>query len=382
MFKKTIINFEKKISQGLMNDIISGKKINFNKYKLATFKDKIYQIEKEYHNFSRERKSGEPRYWSFWKIISLKYSNFKKNLEIKNESNISPLSKCKNNINRTMYTKYLGFNPSILTLLLFDTEITDLISQTNYSFYKSFKSTANFWPSTEKEKKLINSCLIKNNINIISNLCPDYDNKKLGEDLYSYTFNQLNEGEGLGGIRILNNLKKIKDFFSYNNKNIKYNIFYGDFESFSKENCDRLKIDKKTFLQKLKKSMIAMQKHDQFNKVNFFVEEFLNEQEWIKRKDINKQKIINHFTSNDIFKKEVFEIARSRKMLYKSWFPKLNSNNYFELVIDQGAEYATMGDIISDKYENPIIIGADHPRMKIFYYFNCDIPVIYLNKGY
>ena len=27
MFKKTIINFEKKISQGLMNDIISGKKL-------------------------------------------------------------------------------------------------------------------------------------------------------------------------------------------------------------------------------------------------------------------------------------------------------------------------------------------------------------------
>ena len=153
MSKNTIINFEKKISQGLtMNDIISGKKINFNKYKLATFKDKIYQIEKEYQNFSRERKSGEPRYWSFWKIISLKYSNFKKTLKLRMMSNISPLSKCKNNINRTMYTKYLGFNPSILTLLLFDTEITNLISQTNYSFYKSFKLTANFWPSTEKEK--------------------------------------------------------------------------------------------------------------------------------------------------------------------------------------------------------------------------------------
>ena len=148
----------------------------------------------------------------FWKIISLKYSNFKKNLEIKNESNISPLSKCKNNINRTMYTKHLGFNPSILTLLLFDTEITNLINHTNYNVYKSFKLTANFWPSTEKEKKLINSCLNKDNINIISNLCPDYDNKKLGEDLYSYTFNQLNEGEGLGGKRILNNLKKSKIF--------------------------------------------------------------------------------------------------------------------------------------------------------------------------
>ena len=78
----------------------------------------------------------------------------------------------------------------------------------------------------------------------------------------------------------------------------------------------------------------------------------------------------------------MFEIARSRKNALQKLVSKLNSNNYFELVIDQGAEYATMGDIISEKYENPIIIGADHPRMKIFYYFNCEIPVIYLNKGY
>ena len=34
-------------------------------------------------------------------------------------------------------------------------------------------------------------------INIISNLCPDYDNKKIGKDLYSYTFEQLNEKGGL-----------------------------------------------------------------------------------------------------------------------------------------------------------------------------------------
>ena len=57
--------------------------------------------------------------------------------------------------------------------------------------------------------------------------------------------------------------------------------------------------------------------------------------------------------------------CRSRKMLYKSWFPN-KLKKLLEPVIDQGAEYATMGEIISEKYENPIIIGADHPRMKNF----------------
>ena len=68
-------------------------------------------------------------------------------------------------------------------------------------------------------------------------------------------------------------------------------------------------------------------------------------------------------------------------MLYLNWFPKLNLEEYYKLVIDQRDEYATMGDIILKKYENPLVIGADHPRMKIFYYFNNKIPVIYLNKG-
>ena len=69
-----------------------------------------------------------------------------------------------------------------------------------------------FWPSTNMEKELINTCLKEEKINIISNLCPDYDNKKIGKDLYSYTFEQLNEKEGLGAKRLLENIKNIKDF--------------------------------------------------------------------------------------------------------------------------------------------------------------------------
>ena len=60
----------------------------------------------------------------------------------------------------------------------------------------------------------------------------------------------------------------------------------------------------------------------------------------------------------------------------------INCSQSLNLVFQQGAEYATMGDIILKNYINPLIIGADHPRMKIFYYFNNEIPVIYLNKGY
>ncbi len=377
-----IINFNKKISQALLNDIICNKDIDYNKYRLSDFKNKILNIKKEYECLSKLKIEDTPRYWYFWEIIEKKYKNFNKKLTKKRKSNISLSSKCKQNIIRTMYTKDLGFNPTILTLLIYSVEIEDIVKINNHNLYYKLFEKANFWPSTIKEKKLINKCLKKERISIISNLCPDYDNIKIGKDLYSYTFNQLNDQEGLGAIRLLENIKNIKEFFNLNNKSFSYDVYYGDFESYSDENCSRLEINKNLFLTKLKKSVQKMKEHNQFNNVNLFVDKLSNETEWNEQKKINKNKIIYRYNNDSNFKKELNEIARSRKMLYLNWFPNLILEEYYKLVIDQGAEYATMGDIILKNYINPLIIGADHPRMKIFYYFNNEIPVIYLNKGY
>ena len=377
-----INNFDKKTSQALLDAIILNKKINYAKYKLNKFKNRIIKIREEYNTLSSNSINGKPRYWHFWEIISARYSNFDKKLCEKKDTNISKASRCKNNIKRTMYTKYLGFNPTILTLLLYQTEISKLVKSEQYKYFIEFKKSANYWPSSDEEKKLINNCLSNDEINIISTLCPDYDNKKIGKDLYSYTFNKLNDKEGLGALRILENLKKIKDFFIRYNKNITYHIFYGDFESYSDENCKRLNISKEDFLKKLQSSVNLMKSNNFFNKVNCFVNEFLTEREWLNKKEKNKSKIIDKMKKSTKFKNELLSIARSRKMLYNSWFPDLNKDDYYKLVVDQGAEYSTMGDIILEKYPNPLIIGADHPRMKIFYYFNKNIPVIYLNKGY
>ena len=42
-----------------------------------------------------------------------------------------------------------------------------------------------------------------------------------------------------------------------------------------------------------------------------------------------------------------------------------------------------MGDFISKKYENSLIIGADHFRMSDFYKINSpSLPVLYLKNNY
>ena len=35
--------------------------------------------------------------------------------------------------------------------------------------------------------------------------------------------------------------------------------------------------------------------------------------------------------------------------LYKSWYPNLNRNKYMDLLVKQGAEYTSMGDLFSEK---------------------------------
>ena len=39
-----------------------------------------------------------------------------------------------------------------------------------------------------------------------------------------------------------------------------------------------------------------------------------------------------------------------------------------------------MTDIITSKFENPIIIAADHPKMKLFYNLNKKIALAYLQR--
>ena len=54
-----------------------------------------------------------------------------------------------------------------------------------------------------------------------------------------------------------------------------------------------------------------------------------------------------------------------------------------EIILKQGAEYTTMGDFVSKKYENSLIIGADHFRMSDFYKINSpSLPVLYLKNNY
>ena len=53
-----------------------------------------------------------------------------------------------------------------------------------------------------------------------------------------------------------------------------------------------------------------------------------------------------------------------------------------EIIYQQGAEYAAMGQIVQRKMKNSMILGADYAKMKPFYKINSNIPVIYIKRRY
>ena len=94
------------------------------------------------------------------------------------------------------------------------------------------------------------------------------------------------------------------------------------------------------------------------------------------------KKINQKLKMDKSFKRTILFILQSRMDLYKNWYPNLKEKEYLSLLIKQGAEYASMGDIFFKKFKYPIVFGLDHPKMGIFYNINSNFPVFYGKPKY
>ena len=220
-------------------------------------------------------------------------------------------------------------------------------------------------------------------ITIITPLCPDYEHVRLALGLYKYTFNKLNDGFGLIGKRLIKIIHNLHQLLKKNNIKFKHYLYYGDFEAYSENICQRLKITENQFLDKLEISSKKMSKQ-MINsaKVGLLVRELSKKKLWLKMCKKNEEKIKKKYQKDINFKKLINEIASSRSALYSSWFNNMSENDYINIVIQQGAEYTSMGDLFIEKFENPIILGLDHPKMGNFYNINKELAVVYGKPKY
>ena len=250
-------------------------------------------------------------------------------------------------------------------------------------FFKDLQKSGDFDYISSDQKILFLNKLQKGKISIVTPLCPDYEHVYIGLGLYRYTFNKLGDGLGLIGKRLVKIIKEIHKTLKIYNITFEHKAYYGDFEAYSKEICKRVGSSEKEFICKLKKSAKLMKKSvKEINFTGLLVDELASKKKWNTLCKKNEKIIKAKINSDSNFKKILLNILSSRMDLYKSWYPDLSKNEYMGLLIKQGAEYTSMGDLFSEKIKNPIVFGLDHPKMGIFYNINTNIPILYGKPKY
>ena len=366
-----------KISREVIKNIINNQKIDFNKLQISNYENEINDIVKLYNIFKSQKKDNY-RNSIFWEIINKKY----KKIKIYQTSRRQNHKQDKIDINIENLNENLGFKPSLLSLMIFDKEINEVLKYGEF-FYK-LKKICNLVEFNFFERiSLIKNLSRNNQINFISPICPDYDYIKIAPNLYKYTFDKLNTDIGLIGNSIVSFKNQLLSLFKENNFTLNYHIYYGDFEAYSKSNCKRLNVNEKIFIDRLKLSVKKLKnKFPEAKEVGLLVSDLSTKNDWVINYKKNYLKLKRLFSSDKNFKNIILKILESRMNLYSNWFPNLKKEDYINLILNQGAEYATMGDLFYKKFNNFCILGMDHFKMAFFYCTNHKIPLLYGRKIY
>ena len=373
------------------NKLINKKKskeiINFikNKKKKLSFKinknelNKIEKIRKEYNSTKRRTKSIVPRNLIFYEIIKKRYKDFS-------------WSKINKHYDIKFDTKNLNQRVTLASLLLEkvtkNIEPKSIKNKKNILIKKFLESDIFVKINLENKKlffELINSLNKYDELVIVSPVCPDYSAIKKAPGIYEFTFKKLNSGIGVITEKLLENLDKIHSFFKSIDVQFKHVVAIGDFEALSKDILRNLNINEEKFISKLRISQKKLLKATKFKiEVPLFTEIDGGLVNWKKIYKHNYSKLKkNNYGKSKINKKIISEIAQSRLKLYEKWFKNITKKRLNEIILKQGAEYTSMGDMVTSKYKNSLIIGADHFRMSDFYKVNSPtLPVLYLKNNY
>lgn len=374
--KYNLIN--KKKSKEIINFIKDKKKklsFSLNKYDL----NKIEKIRKEYDSILKINNKYAPRNLPIYKIIKKNYENFS-------------WKKINEHYDINFNSEYINQRVTLASLLLRKikkkTSNKNIKNKNDVLINKFLNSDIFVKIDTENKKlflKLIKSLNKNDELVIVSPVCPDYSAIKKAPGIYELTFKKLSSGIGVITEKVLKNLEKIHIFFNSIGIKFRHIIAIGDFEALSKDNLKNLKITEKKFISKLKISQKKLLKASKFKiEVPLFTEinGGLNNWKKIYKKNLYKLKKEDYGKSK-ISKKMILEIAQSRIKLYQKWFKNITKKRLNEIILKQGAEYVTMGEIVSKKYKNSLIIGADHFKMSTFYKVNSHaLPVLYLKNNY
>jgi hypothetical protein len=224
-------------------------------------------------------------------------------------------------------------------------------------------------------------------LTVFSPICPDYAYEETGDPKVPYrvTFEGLGSGLGIVAKRALRALPLFVTALRRHGLEVRCIVGGGDFEAFSTENLHRLALTEGEFLQRLKASAQAFRAACPFEVEQPMITELCGGRVGWEAliRDASARLSAGDFGAADLDEPELARILAARKKLYQAWFGSKESDSaYRGVLLAQGAEYAAMGRIVSERYARPLVLGADHPAMRPFYGVHQRVPVLYLRQVY
>jgi len=352
--------------------------------------DKIMEIEKAYGEITASlQQNYTPRNYPFYLLIRENYPSFNL-IETEHQTHIE--------------TYYAGEKRSLLSYLLGLIPQDEIAESCRISRLSNLVSNQDLLSKCLSILEQEGACKLSDEniqrfsdwiamgqaglpMTIISPVCPDYSFIKGENRTYRFTFETLNGGAGLSGLRLYESLAVLHDLFrnKVGIRSLKHHVCVGDFEAFSSENTSRLGLTKHEFVSLNKRSAETLANSAPAPvTTSLFTDHCGGERGWeCAYADMEKRFQAHEFgdLENSTFVKD---IAEARRPLYERWYPNsgMTQSDLAKRVVEQGLEYATMGHIISTTFENPLVLGADHNRMAPFYQLTGAFPVIYLDRNY
>lgn len=204
--------------------------------------------------------------------------------------------------------------------------------------------------------------------------CPDYpyDRKNGRYTNESY----LNSGIGLVASKSIEFLCAFAGFAKKEQIRARAIIGLADYED-SPENLLRLNETKESFAKKVQSSISTIRSAT--SQIGFSVEVagirtlFPRwDAEWRQ----SYEAVANHLLALPTHVRA--QKLKARSKLYSTWLPEISEAQVFEKVVQQGAEYATCGALLSSRYTNLLVVGTNSIDMAAFYQVRSpNLPVIY-----
>lgn len=224
-------------------------------------------------------------------------------------------------------------------------------------------------------------------LTVFTPICPDYAYEETGNPALPYrvTFDGLGDGIGIVAGRALLAVPLFVENMRRCGLNVHSVIGSGDFEAFSTENLERLKLSETQFLDKVQSSSDTFRAQCTIEVESLMITDMCGGRSgWERLIDETHRRLESRdYGEARLDPKSIRRILAARKKLYEAWFERgPDPEAYLDVLHAQGAEYAVMGKIVAQRYAHPLVLGADHPAMRPFYGVHGRMPVIYLRGVY